>query len=158
MAKTLSSVPAWGDGLRTAIQDEIERYFRESHSSRIPPPKLELAIEKAAERAAQKAIGEWWRKQQSSLPPRASSHEQLLAPVDEAARIVGVGISSMWAFVKAGKVETVSLGHRRLIVLESLRRFIDERRTAPHEVLAHPPRGRGRPPRRTRGPIGAAAQ
>jgi hypothetical protein len=74
--------------------------------------------------------------------------EPLLVPVDEGARVIGVGISTLWAMIRAEQVETVTLNRRRLVVVASLRRLVEERRAAPKEPLASPPLGRGRQPKR----------
>jgi excisionase family DNA binding protein len=44
----------------------------------------------------------------------------LAVPVKTACRLVGVGNTSMWALIKAGRVKTVSIGRRRLIIYASL--------------------------------------
>ena len=41
-------------------------------------------------------------------------------PVKTACQLVGVGNTSMWALIKAGKVKTVSIGRRRLVIYASL--------------------------------------
>jgi hypothetical protein len=44
----------------------------------------------------------------------------LAVPVKIACQLVGVGNTSMWALIKAGKVRTVSVGRRRLVIYASL--------------------------------------
>ena len=44
----------------------------------------------------------------------------LAVPVKTACQLVGVGNTSMWALIKAGKVRTVSVGRRRLVIYASL--------------------------------------
>ena len=44
----------------------------------------------------------------------------LAVPVKTACRLVGVGNTSMWALIKAGRVKTVSIGRRRLVIYASL--------------------------------------
>jgi hypothetical protein len=72
--------------------------------------------------------------------------DQITAPVNEFARLSGLGISTIWAMIKDERLETVAIGRRRLIVLDSYRRLIDEQRSAP--VQPRPmPKGRPRQPR-----------
>jgi hypothetical protein len=44
----------------------------------------------------------------------------LAVPVKIACRLIGVGNTSMWALIKAGRVKTVSIGRRRLVIYASL--------------------------------------
>jgi hypothetical protein len=44
----------------------------------------------------------------------------LAVPVKTACQLVGVGNNSMWALIKAGRVKTVSIGRRRLVIYASL--------------------------------------
>jgi hypothetical protein len=44
----------------------------------------------------------------------------LAVPVKTACQLVGLGNTSMWALIKAGRVKTVSIGRRRLVIYASL--------------------------------------
>jgi hypothetical protein len=44
----------------------------------------------------------------------------LAVPVKTACQLVGLGNTSMWALIKAGRVRTVSIGRRRLVIYASL--------------------------------------
>jgi excisionase family DNA binding protein len=44
----------------------------------------------------------------------------LAVPVKTACKLVGVGNTTMWALIKAGRVKTVSIGRRRLVIYSSL--------------------------------------
>jgi hypothetical protein len=44
----------------------------------------------------------------------------LAVPVNIACKLVGVGNTTMWALIKAGRVKTISIGRRRLVVYASL--------------------------------------
>jgi excisionase family DNA binding protein len=44
----------------------------------------------------------------------------LAVSVKTACKLVGVGNTTMWALIKAGRVQTVSIGRRRLIIFSSL--------------------------------------
>jgi excisionase family DNA binding protein len=44
----------------------------------------------------------------------------LAVSVKTACKLVGVGNTSMWGLIKAGRVKTVSIGRRRLVIYSSL--------------------------------------
>ena len=44
----------------------------------------------------------------------------LAVPVKIACKLVGIGNTTMWALIKAGRVKTVSIGRRRLVIYSSL--------------------------------------
>jgi excisionase family DNA binding protein len=44
----------------------------------------------------------------------------LAVSVKMACKLVGVGNTTMWALIKAGRVKTVSVGRRRLVIYSSL--------------------------------------
>ena len=44
----------------------------------------------------------------------------LAVPVKIACKLVGVGNTTMWALIKAGRVKTVRIGRRRLVIYLSL--------------------------------------
>jgi excisionase family DNA binding protein len=44
----------------------------------------------------------------------------LAVSVKMACKLVGVGNTTMWALIKAGRVKTVSIGRRRLVIYSSL--------------------------------------
>jgi hypothetical protein len=76
--------------------------------------------------------------------------EPLTLPVNEFARVSGLGISTIWSMVRNGQLESVAIGRRRLVVIESYRRMIDEQREAP--VAANPAMPRGRPRQKASSP------
>jgi len=51
----------------------------------------------------------------------------LAVPVKSACRLVGVGNTSMWALIKAGRVKTVNIGRRRLVIYASLEALLSGR-------------------------------
>lgn len=73
--------------------------------------------------------------------------------VPTARRISGLGATTIWALIKRRKLETVSVGRRRLILYRSLEKLL-----LPEETTAPPPapqpRRRGRP----RNPTAIAAE
>ena len=50
----------------------------------------------------------------------AASNKPLAVPVKTACKLVGIGSTTMWALIKAGRVKSVRLGRRRLILFSSL--------------------------------------
>jgi hypothetical protein len=74
-------------------------------------------------------------------------HGAITVSVEDAARMIGVGISTMWAMVRAGQVETISLARRRLVTVDSLHKLVEGRRGASGEPIRTPPAGRGRRPK-----------
>jgi excisionase family DNA binding protein len=57
----------------------------------------------------------------ASVPRDAPAGVRPLAvPVKTVCKLVGVGNTTMWALIKAGRVKTVSIGRRRLVIYSSL--------------------------------------
>ena len=54
------------------------------------------------------------------------TNQTLLVTVEEAARLVGVGRTTMFELIGSGSVKSVRLGRRRLIARNSLELFVDE--------------------------------
>ncbi len=52
--------------------------------------------------------------------------EQLMYRPAEAARVLGMGRTSMFALVKSGRLRSVKLGGARYITAEALRAFVRE--------------------------------
>jgi hypothetical protein len=44
----------------------------------------------------------------------------LAVPVKIACKLVGVGNTTMWGLIKVGRVKTISIGRRRLVIYASL--------------------------------------
>jgi excisionase family DNA binding protein len=53
------------------------------------------------------------------------------ASVKEFARISGLGESTVWAMIHDGRLESIAIGRRRLVLIESYRRLIEQQRAAP---------------------------
>lgn len=72
----------------------------------------------------------------------------ITAPVGEFCRISGLGRTRVYELIANGELDSISIGKRRLIVLDSYRRLIDRQRGTPAEkpATAVPL------PRKTRGP------
>jgi hypothetical protein len=60
--------------------------------------------------------------------------------------MLGVGASTGWALVSGPEpeVETITIGRRRLAIVESIERLIKRKRAEPHRKIASPPPGEGR--------------
>jgi excisionase family DNA binding protein len=50
----------------------------------------------------------------------------LAVSVNEAARILGIGRTSLYAMIRDGRIDVLKLGRRTLVKTASLRRIIDE--------------------------------
>lgn len=50
---------------------------------------------------------------------------QVSVTVAEAARLSGLGQSTIWSLIAGGKLESTSIGRRRLVLYRSLRRLIE---------------------------------
>lgn len=60
---------------------------------------------------------------------RALSEQQLLTvSIKTAAAMLGIGRSTLYGFLDAGEIETVKVGRRRLVVVASLRAFVESKR------------------------------
>jgi excisionase family DNA binding protein len=60
------------------------------------------------------------------LPPAALGVEPLAVRVDQAAAMVGCGISKLKQLIAAGTIESVKVGSMRLVKVSSLRRLVGE--------------------------------
>jgi excisionase family DNA binding protein len=58
-----------------------------------------------------------------AIAARKKPLERLLHPVPEAAQLLGLGTSTCWALIKAGKLQTVKIGRRTLITRASIERI-----------------------------------
>jgi hypothetical protein len=52
--------------------------------------------------------------------------EPALCSLKDACRFPSIGHTKLYELHKAGKVETIKIGRRRLVVVESMRRLIDK--------------------------------
>jgi len=50
----------------------------------------------------------------------------LAVTVKTACKLVGVGNTTMWALIKAGRVKSVRIGRRRLVIYASLETLVSE--------------------------------
>jgi hypothetical protein len=57
-------------------------------------------------------------------PDRPPHAEPMTCTVKDASRISGLGVSTIWKLVAEGKLDTVRVYNRRLVVLASLRQVL----------------------------------
>ena len=50
--------------------------------------------------------------------------EPIAIPIPQACNFIGVGRSTMYKLINTGEVETIAIGKRRLIVVESLKSLV----------------------------------
>ena len=66
------------------------------------------------------------------------SHTTSLKPlsltVREACRIIGIKDTTFWELIKTGKVKTVMIGRRRLVVYASLEALVSEQSQGPKDA------------------------
>lgn len=51
--------------------------------------------------------------------------ETLATSINEAAKVLGIGRTSVYRLIGEGRLETIKLGRRTLIKAESIRRIVD---------------------------------
>jgi len=60
---------------------------------------------------------------------RVPSEEQLLTvSIKTAAAMIGIGRSTLYGLLDVGEIETIKVGRRRLVVVASLRAFVESKR------------------------------
>lgn len=52
--------------------------------------------------------------------------ETLTTSINDAAKALGIGRTSVYALIRTGQLETVKLGRRTLIKVSSIHRLVDE--------------------------------
>jgi excisionase family DNA binding protein len=68
----------------------------------------------------------------------------ITATIGEFCRISGIGRTRIYELIASGELDSISIGKRRLIVLDSYRRLIERQRGTPAErPAAAPPQHRG---------------
>jgi hypothetical protein len=58
------------------------------------------------------------------LPDEAVILKPLTVPVKMACQLVGIGNSTMWKYIRSGRVKTISLGRKRLVIYASLEELV----------------------------------
>lgn len=51
--------------------------------------------------------------------------QPIMCSVDEAAKAIGIGRVTLYKYINAGKVESVRVGGRRLVKIESVKRLVE---------------------------------
>lgn len=65
---------------------------------------------------------------------QATSAHIITAPVKEFCALSGLGRTRVYELIGSGELESITIGKRRLIVLDSYRRLIDLQRAAGHKL------------------------
>jgi hypothetical protein len=66
----------------------------------------------------------------------------ITAPIDAFCRLSGLGRTKVYELIGDGTLTSITIGKRRLVVLDSFRRLIERQRAAPAQVAAAPPPGK----------------
>ena len=87
----------------------------------------------------------------------AGSGYLITAPVPFfATHIAGIGVSTAWALIAAGEIETIAVGRRRLVIIESWRNYVARKLAAPPEDARR--NNRVRPSARLRSKVQSARE
>ncbi len=62
---------------------------------------------------------------------KIAEHELLVVPITTAATMLGIGRSTLYGLLGADEIETIKVGRRRLVVMASLRAFVEAKRCSP---------------------------
>lgn len=54
--------------------------------------------------------------------------EAITAPIPAAASMLGVGRTTLYGLIRAGDIETIHVGARRVVVVDSLREYVARQR------------------------------
>jgi excisionase family DNA binding protein len=65
--------------------------------------------------------------------------ERITAPIGEFCKLAGIGRSLVYEMIGDGRLESITIGKRRLIILDSYRRLVERQRAA-----TPPPRIKGK--------------
>jgi excisionase family DNA binding protein len=108
------------DELAAAIRN-LEAVRRAVHELRI----LQDRRESTAIRAVREAIEHGAQADQSQVSTPESEPE--LLRVSEAAKMLGVGNTTLWALIQHGELPSIRIGRSRRIPTRALRQWIEER-------------------------------
>ncbi len=64
-------------------------------------------------------------KPPDTLPPASGALKPLAVTVKTARGLLGIGNTKMWELIRAGLVDTATLGRRRLVIFASLEALLD---------------------------------
>jgi excisionase family DNA binding protein len=65
--------------------------------------------------------------------------DRITAPIGEFCKLAGIGRSLVYEMIGDGRLDSITIGKRRLIVLDSYRRLVERQRAA-----TPPPRTKGK--------------
>jgi len=65
--------------------------------------------------------------------------QRLACPVDQALQISGLGRTTLYSLMKSGRLETMTVGKRRLVLIRSLIALIDPKAATPTSGAQPPP-------------------
>ncbi len=71
---------------------------------------------------------------------RLATQEIITATIPEFRRLTGISRSRTYELLEAGEIESIHIGSRRLILMESFHRLIERRRAAAQTVASQAPR------------------
>jgi excisionase family DNA binding protein len=57
--------------------------------------------------------------------------DRITAPIGEFCRLTGIGRSLVYELIGDGRLDSILIGRRRLIVIESYRRLVERQRVVP---------------------------
>ncbi len=66
-----------------------------------------------------------------SKAPTLQIDQIITAPVDVFCQMSGLGLTKVWEMISDGSLTSVCVGKRRLVVIDSWRRYIDEHAVVP---------------------------
>jgi hypothetical protein len=70
--------------------------------------------------------------------------DRITAPIGEFCKLAGVGRSLVYEMIGDGRLDSILIGKRRLVVIESYRRLVERQRAASVKTRAHGPNARRR--------------
>jgi hypothetical protein len=58
-------------------------------------------------------------------------NDPITATVEGLCQLSGLGKSTIWALIAKNELDAISVGHRRLVIIESYRRYVERQRAKP---------------------------
>jgi hypothetical protein len=63
--------------------------------------------------------------------------DRITAPISEFCKLAGIGRSLVYEMIGDGRLDSILIGKRRLVVIESYRRLVERQRAASVQTTAH---------------------
>jgi excisionase family DNA binding protein len=79
-----------------------------------------------------------FNEEQRGMENTAFTSDLITAPIGEFCRLSGIGRSKVYEMLGSGEIESIHVGTRRLVLLDSYRRLIERQRAAQAERRARP--------------------